>query len=619
MGVKMCGIFGIFSPERPVEETLLRRAADCISYRGPDADGIYLSGDKTVGLAHKRLSILDLSDAARQPMCDDEKSFWIVFNGEIYNFREIRETLSSAGYTFKTSSDTEVLLYAYKKWGRKCLHRLNGMFSFGIFDSMSKKIFLARDRVGKKPLFYSSCGGHFVFSSELKQILRTGFLPAEIDEEALNYYFALGYIPDGLSLVKNVHKLEAGFFLDFDIGSGSISTGRYWDTPDFEHRKNEATMLEELDALLKDSVKSRLVSDVPLGVFLSGGIDSSLVVAYMRRIHNGEIKTFSIGFEGSKKSELKYSAIVARHLETTHQEIVVRPDFIADLEYVSGLMDEPIYDNSLLPTYYLSKHTRQQVTVALSGDGGDEIFGGYVHYASALAAVRLARCVVPPFSKFARYLSGLMPDGAFGKNTLYGLSGSDADCFVYPTLIFKKDERTRLFRRDLLHGISWDAPSRYREEMMKRNYDFVNRMCYADMKTELVNDILVKADRASMFNSLEVRCPLLDYRIADYSFRHIPGNLKIKRGTKKYLLKKLARKYLPAALDLERKQGFDIPGDLLSRTHVTDRLLGFPENEFVSPRFIAELVGKQRAGKGYNWHKLFAAYFFMRWLETWRG
>jgi asparagine synthase (glutamine-hydrolysing) len=615
----MCGIFGIHRKGQVIDISLLRTAVGLVSYRGPDAEGYYLNKESSVGLAHKRLSILDLSDVARQPMCDDEQSLWVVFNGEIYNFREIKETLSSDGYIFKTSSDTEVLLYAYKKWGRECLDRLNGMFSFGIFDSKSKKIFLARDRLGKKPLFYSSYGGDFIFASELKQILRTGLLPTEIDQEALNYYFALGYVTDGLCLVKHINKLPAGSFLDFGIGNGGIEIRRYWDTPDFEHARGEAEALDHLDGLLKDAVKSRLVSDVPLGAFLSGGVDSSLVVAYMRKVHSGEIKTFSIGFEGSRKSELKYSAIVARHLETTHREIVLRPDFIADLEHLSGLLDEPIYDNSLLPTYYLSKHTRQQVTVALSGDGGDEIFGGYIHYASALMAQRLARYVLPPFSKMAGFLSGLMPDGMFGKNTLYGMSGGDNACFVYPALVFKNDERTRLFRRDFLHGISVNAPARYREEMMERNYDFINRMCYTDMKTELVDDILVKVDRASMFNSLEVRCPLLDYRIADYSFRYIPGDLKIKGRTKKYLLKKLARKYLPGELELERKQGFDIPGDLLVRTHVTDRLLGFPENEFISPGFIAGLVRKQDTGKGYYWHKLFALYFFLRWLETWKS
>jgi asparagine synthase (glutamine-hydrolysing) len=615
----MCGIFGIHSPEGHLDENLLRKVADSVSYRGPDAEGTYVSDDGTVGLAHKRLAILDLSDAARQPLCDGEKNSWIVFNGEIYNFHELREALSSEEYVFRTHSDTEVLLSAYKKWGKECLGRLNGMFAFGIFDSKAKRIFLARDRMGKKPLFYTSYGGHFIFASELKQILRSGLLPVEIDPDALNAYFALGYVPGGACLIRHVRKLPAGFFLDFDMCSRRITERQYWDAPGFDHGRNEAEVLEDLDALLCDSVKRRLVSDVPLGAFLSGGIDSSLVVAYMRKVHNGEIRTFSIGFEGSEKSELKYSGIVARHLETTHQEILVKPDFITDLEHISGLMDEPIYDNSLLPTYYLSKHTRQRVTVALSGDGGDELFGGYIHYASALTARRFGRCAVPPIGKVAGYLSGLMPDGMFGKNTLYGMSGGDDACFVYPTLVFKNDERVLLFRHDLLDNVSLNSPVLYREEKMRKDYDFVNRMCYADMKTELVDDILVKVDRASMFSSLEVRCPILDYRIADYTFRYIPGDMKIKRRSKKHLLKKLARKYLPGELDLERKQGFDIPGDLLVRTHIIDRLLSFPKNEFLSDDFVHRLTEAQKSGRGYYWHKLFALYFFMRWLETWRG
>ncbi len=615
----MCGIFGVYSPTSALDKQFLADAVRGITYRGPDQEDYYLNEEKTLGLAHKRLSILDLSDAGRQPMCDAEKTLWIVFNGEIYNYLEIKEILVKDGYVFPSSSDTEVLLYSYKKWGVGCLERVNGMFAFCIYDSAREIFFLARDRIGKKPLFYTASQGNFVFASELKAILSTGLVSNDIDPEAVNFYFALGYIPGERCLVQGIRKLPAGFYLEYNLRNGAINVKQYWDAPEFEEARAEGRTLDDIEALLADSVKRRLISDVPLGAFLSGGIDSSLIVAFMRKVHNGVIKTFSVGFEGSNRSELKYSSIVSRYFETTHKEIIVRPNLVEDLEYVSGLMDEPIYDNSILPTYYLSKHTRQDVTVALSGDGGDEIFGGYIHYKSAVRSRGIATFVPSLLRTPAGMVALRMPDGMFGKNTLYGIARGDKTCFVYPPMIFKDHEGERLFNADFMRTIDVKAATRYREDLMDKNYDFINQMCYTDMKTELADDILVKVDRASMFNSLEVRCPLLDYRLAEYSFRHMPGEMKIKSGLKKYLLKKIARKYLPKELDIERKQGFDIPGDLLMKTHVTRRLIQFPKNEFISQSYVRELVKAQEAGKGYLWHKLFALYFFLRWLETWKS
>lgn len=615
----MCGILGIHDPRGLSEEAILEKAIGCISYRGPDAGGIFISEDKTIGLAHKRLSIIDLSEAGNQPMCDVEKKLWIVFNGEIYNFKKIKEILTKDGYSFVSTSDTEVLLYSFKKWGKACLKYVNGMFSFGIYDSQTKKIFLARDRTGEKPLFYSFHKGKFIFASELKAIQATGLVPSDIDMEAVNYYFALGYIPGDMCINRNVRKLPPGHFLEFDIQNRDYRIIKYWDAPVFDEARDEATATEEIEGLLIDAVRLRLISDVPLGVFLSGGVDSSLIAALMRKVHNGEIKTFSVGFEGSKRNELKYARIVAKHLETTHTEFVVKRDFRNDLEHISGLLDEPICDSSLLPTYYLSKFARQTVKVALSGDGGDELFGGYIYYKSAMVARNMAMLAVPPMNKLSGFISSLMPEGLFGKNTLYGIFHGGKSCFSYPTQIFKADEREKLFTKTLLDKIKIEAPVEYREKMMDKNYDFINQMCYADLKTFLADDILVKVDRASMFSSLEVRCPMLDYRLVEYAFGHIPGNLKIKNGKKKYLLKKLAKIYLPEDLDIERKQGFDIPSDLLKRTYLTDRLLSFPRNEFISGSYIEQLVNSQRSGQVHLWSKLFALYFFLRWLEIWEN
>ncbi len=601
-----------------IEIPFLQKVIDSVSYRGPDAEGFYINKDKTVGLAHRRLSILDLSQAGRQPMHDETKEISIVFNGEIYNYLELKETLLHEGYRFVSTSDTEVLLYSYKKWGTDCLQHINGMFAFGILDSRENKLFIGRDRLGKKPLFYTMYEGTFIFSSELKEILHTGIVPVDLDSAAVNHYFALGYIPGEMCIVKGVKKLRAACSLELFIPDGTLQLRSYWDIPAFEEAKSEEEALEEIECLLSDAVKKRLMSDVPIGAFLSGGLDSSLVVAFMRKVHNAEIKTFSVAFEGSVSNETPYSNLVSCHFGTAHNEILIQPNLADDLELVSGLLDEPVYDNSLLPSYYIAKYTRQYVTVALSGDGGDEVFGGYIHYASALLAERIATFAFPPINKLAGYLSQKMPEGRFGRNTLLGISHGGKSSFVYPTLVFKPLERARMLRINAFDDLVLNAPQQYREKLMNSRYDFINQMCYADIKSELVDDILVKVDRASMFNSLEVRCPLLDYRIVEFCFRYVPGNLKIRRGIKKYLLKKLAARYLPKKLDIHRKQGFDIPGDLLARSNLVERLLSFPENEFVSKSYMTEICKSQERGCHYLWHKLFALYFFLRWVETWK-
>lgn len=613
----MCGIFGILSPGGEVTQDLVGQALALIARRGPDDEGVYVSPSGRAGLGHRRLSILDLSPLGHQPMADPSGRYRIVFNGEIYNFQEIRRSLEAEGEVFRSSSDTEVLLAAYVRHGRKALDRLNGMFAFGIYDALEERLFLARDRAGKKPLFYAARNGAFVFASELKQILSAGITPREISLPALNQYMSLGYAAGELSLAEGVRKLPACDALEFDLRTGRLEAGPYWDLPPQGAPVSEAEALEYLEGALLDAVRMRLVSDVPLGAFLSGGVDSSLVVALMRRVHSGTIRTFSVGFEGIADDERRYAAIVARALQTDHTEIVVTPRVDDDLEHISSLLDEPIYDNSLLPTYYLSRETRRHVTVAISGDGGDELFGGYIHYHSAATARRFARLAFPPLKGIAGLASSAMPEGFFGKNTLAGIARGQDACFTYPTQIFKPEQRQRLFTRDVLRAMDLAAPTAYRESMMGKGGDFVTRMCRADFKTSLVDDILVKVDRASMMNSLEVRCPLLDYRIVEYAFGRVPGSLKLRGGIKKYILKRLAARHLPAELDIERKKGFDIPGALLRKTRIAERLMDFPAQPYVNRDYIQGLAEAQRSGRAYLWHKLFGLYFFLRWWETW--
>ncbi|WP_460178031.1 asparagine synthase (glutamine-hydrolyzing) [Thermodesulfovibrio hydrogeniphilus] len=591
---------------------------NCVKYRGPDAEGFFINKEQTVGLAHVRLSIIDLSTDANQPMSSLDGSVHIVFNGEIYNYQVLKKELEKKGYLFKTNSDTEVLINSYLEWDENFLEKINGMFAFGIYDSRKNRILIARDRIGKKPLFYSYYKENFLFASELKSIYYSDIIPVEIEPKAVNFYFSYGYIPGELSILKSIYKLKPAHFLIFDITSKSIKIKNYWEVPEFREKIKEERAIEELESLIEDSVKIRLISDVPLGSLLSGGIDSSLVTAFMTKITDHEVMSFNVDFQGSSKSEAGYAKIVSSHLKTQHHNIVVSVDYQKELEYVSGQIDEPIYDSSLLLTYILSKYVKDYVKVVLSGDGGDENFGGYIHYHSALIAKKLGQLSPPPLKYLAGMISQLLPEGFFGKNTLYGIAKGSDGWFLYPTQIFKEEERKKLFKRDFLEEINIKEPFNYRKRFMDRNYDFISQMCFTDLKTMLVDDILVKVDRASMMNSIEVRCPLLDYRIVEFSFSYLSGNLRIKNGIKKYLLKQIAKKYLPPDFPFERKQGFDIPKDLIPKNFILERILSFDENEFLEKSYILKLVKGQKKERRNLWTKIFAIYFFLRWMETWR-
>ncbi len=614
----MCGIFGLYSNNKNVTLDLLKKSINCVRYRGPDAEGFFINKEKTVGLAHVRLSIIDLSSDANQPMSSLDSSVHIVFNGEIYNYQDLKRELKRKGYHFRTNSDTEVLLNSYLEWDANCLEKLNGIFAFGIYDSRKNIILIARDRIGKKPLFYSCYKGNFLFASELKSIYYSGMIPTEIEPKAVNFYFSYGYIPGEISILKNTHKLMPAHFLVFDLNKHNIVIKNYWEIPEFIEEIKEEQAIEKLESLIEDSVKIRLISDVPLGSLLSGGVDSSLVTAFMAKITNSNLISFNVDFQGSTKSEAKYAKIVSNHLNTQHYNIIVSADYQKELEYVSGQIDEPIYDNSLLPTYILAKYVKEHVKVVLSGDGGDENFGGYIHYHSALLANKLGQLCPYPLKYLSGLISKFLPEGFFGKNTLYGIAKGAEGCFLYPTQIFKEQERKKLFKKDFLLELNIEEPLKYRKSFMNKNYDFVSQMCFTDLKTMLVDDILVKVDRASMMNSLEVRCPLLDYRIIEFSFSYLSGNLRIKNGIKKYLLKQIAKKYLPPNFPFERKQGFDIPKDLIPKNFILESVISFGENEFLEKSYILELVRKQKNEKSNLWTKIFAIYFFLRWMETWR-
>ena len=619
----MCGITGI-ADLRGLDEELLSRMRDMMFHRGPDASGLWISSDGTVGLAHRRLSILDLSEAGRQPLSDEGGRIWITYNGEIYNFQEIRKDLEKKGYVFRSHTDTEVIVNAYAEWDTDCLQKFNGMFAFGIYDERKKLIFLARDRVGKKPLYYASYNNRFVFASELKALLIDRSVPREIDLQAINHYLTFGYVGGERSIFRSVKKLPPAHAIVHNVGNGTDKIWKYWEPPPPNGlRISENEMLEELNAILEDAVRLRMISDVPLGAFLSGGIDSSLVVAMMSKVSSEPVKTFSIGFEETKYNELPYARIVANHFKTQHHEIMVKPDTFSVLPELIRQFDEPFADSSMIPTYYVSKATREYVTVALSGDGGDELFGGYTHYMGTLGNYYISRIIPLVLRRGIAHMADHLPETVKGKRQLLRLRHDPYDAFIdrCSHLYFNGRYRKQLLSNDIIAalGDGFMLPETVRRDYLIHNpYGFVNRLTYTDFMTYLPDDILVKVDRASMLVSLEVRAPLLDYRIAETSFTRIPGSFKIRGMTKKYLLKKLAEKVLPKELDIHRKWGFAVPvsewfrGELFSELKET---LMEDEDKLINRAFVTRLLTEHKAGIDHG-GRLFTLLIFTLWKRN---
>jgi asparagine synthase (glutamine-hydrolysing) len=616
----MCGIVGIID-KKGVDKDTLMEMCDSLIHRGPDDSGLWMNLNKTIGLAHRRLAILDLSDAGRQPMSDCEGTIWLTFNGEIYNFQTIKAELEKKGHTFKSNSDTEVVLKAYKEWGTDCIKEFNGMFAFGIFDQEKEIIFLARDRAGKKPLYYAISDTKFVFSSELKAILKDKAFSREIDLQALNSYLVFGYIGNDLCIFKAARKLPPAHAMIYSLKSGESSIWKYWEPSVLsEQAHSEGELLEELESLLQDSVRLRMISDVPLGAFLSGGVDSSLIVAMMSKVSNEPVKTFSIGFDESKYNELPYARIIARHFSTDHHELIVKPDAFEVLPILIKQFDEPFADSSLIPTYYVSKATREFVTVALSGDGGDELFGGYGSYLGTYWNYHITKILPFTLRKGLATLAGVFPDKFNGKRHLTRLRHDSYDAFIDRSTyrFFQEHDRRLLLNSHVIASLNdeFNEPENARRRYLTQTtLDFIGRLTYADFKTYLPDDILVKVDRTSMLVSLEVRAPLLDYRIAEFSFRNIPGNLKTNGLTTKYLLKKLARTILPRELEINRKKGFTVPvaewfrGPLFNELR---EILLFSKNHFFNKAYIERLLQEHKSGINHE-GRLFTLLIFLLW------
>jgi asparagine synthase (glutamine-hydrolysing) len=563
----MCGIAGFIDLEGHSKDAASRRIkamTDAIPYRGPDADGFYV--DEMVALGHRRLSIIDLA-SGHQPMAAAAGQIQIAFNGEIYNFQSLRHELEGLGHEFVTRSDTEVILQAYLAWGEGCLGRLNGMFAFALWDRRSRQLMLARDRVGEKPLYWVRQGSRVAFGSELKALRAGGGCPDAIDPEALDSYFTLGYIPSPRTIYAGVNKLRAAHCLV--IGSNGVRERRYWHLTFADPRPmslDDAT--DELGSLIDDAVKCRMVSEVPLGAFLSGGLDSSLVVESMSRQSDRPVITNSIGFDEREFNELDVARVTAGQLATDHHESVIRPDAASILPQIAFHFDEPLADSSAIPTWYVCQMARHQVTVALSGDGGDEAFAGYTFRYLPHAHESLLRARIPAAVRSAVLgpvasvwpASAKLPKPLRLKTILGNLATSDAEAF-YRDLAWLRDEtRSEVYAADFMKSLRGFSAREFVYPLYVGSDapDAVGRAQQTDIQLYMTDDVLAKVDRVSMAHSLEVRCPLLDPSILELGAR-LPASVRMGGGKGKLPLRSLAARRLPAEVINMPKKGFSIP------------------------------------------------------------
>lgn len=558
----MCGIVGTASRLPVADRDWLSKARDSMLHRGPDDAGEWWSSDGRVGLAHRRLSVIDLSAAGHQPMESTEHGLSMVFNGEIYNYLDLRRVLSELGCQFSSRTDTEAILAAYKTWGTECVSRLNGMFSIAIYDSQKKILFIARDRAGEKPLFYHFANGTLTFGSELKALLQNPELPARLNKYSLDCYLATGYVPRDKCILEGVTKLPPAHAMTFNLVSGEIISWPYWEIPessgtDTVSSIDDEDLVQELENLLVDSVQRQLVTDVPVGILLSGGLDSSIVTALASR-GGDKIRTFTVGFPNQgAMDETEHARLIATHFGTDHTELQAEPVTNSDIVKLARQFDEPLADSSLIPTYLVAQLVKQQCTVALGGDGGDELFGGYSHYSRIQIMQRRYRCMPKILrSLLARSASRLLPIGFRGRNFIQSLDADLERGLPSQSIYFDPISRASLIK----NGLDWlPASEADVEKRIPNQADVLQRAMRMDFENYLPENILVKVDRASMLNSLEVRSPMLDYRLIEFAYAKVPSESKATTTEKKILLKKLAARILPAEFDMQRKQGFSVP------------------------------------------------------------
>lgn len=619
----MCGICGRLNTDgRPVEEGLLKQMTAVLAHRGPDGEGIYING--AIGLGHRRLAIIDLSPAGRQPLPNEDKSIWVVLNGEIYNFAELRDDLEARGHVFASRTDTEVIVHLYEERGVECLPALRGMFAFALWDQARQRLLLARDRVGKKPLVYALQPGRLLFASEAKAIIQDPTFPREVDLEALHHYLTYQYVPSPWTMFRGIRKLPPAHYLLWE--GGRVTVRPYWTLRyDAKRDLSEAAAADRFRELLEEATRLRLVSDVPLGAFLSGGIDSSAVVAAMCRLTGRAVKTFSIGFAERAYDELAYARIVARRFGTDHHEYVVRPDAVEVMPRLVWHYSEPFADSSAIPSYYLARLARQHVTVALNGDGGDESFGGYPRYGQ-LALVERAVAALKPIPAPVRAALAAAARIAPGRPVrrmawlLRSVAETTAERYARWMVMFPDDLKDSLYTPEMRAALAGHPSIRLLAEGWGRGggTGLLDKTLAADVAMYLPDALLVKMDIATMAHGLEVRSPLLDHRLMEFAAA-LPPEYK-RRGTEtKVLMRKALADVLPREILTRPKMGFGVPlgewfradlrglaEELLLESRTTQR-------GYFDSRALRTLLDQHFAGRHNHGYRLWALLM----LELW--
>lgn len=627
----MCGIVGFVNSDgRGVDRDVLEAMNCAIIHRGPDDDGFYVH--ENVGLAMRRLSIIDLA-SGKQPIHNADKTKWIVFNGEIYNYQELRADLEKRGHRFYTKSDTEAVIHLYDEYGADCLQPLRGMFAFAIWDESDKSLFLARDRVGKKPLLYShQPNGDLIFGSEFQALLQHPSISREVDYEAIDSYLSYLCIPAPQTAFKRIRKLEPGHWLRWK--DGQIETKRYW-LPDFSKKIKitEEEAIEETTRILRESTRLRMISEVPLGAFLSGGVDSSTVVALMAQESDKPVKTFSIGFEEEDFSELKYAKRVAEHVGAQYHEFIVKPNALEVLPTLVEHYGEPYADSSAIPTYYVSKETRAHVTVALNGDGGDESFAGYERYAAMRIAETYHRLPRALRRAFIEEPVSLLPTSELkrsrfrdAKRFLQAANLPKTERYFRWMSTFNREAKSDIYTKDFAASVSARNPSVFLDEWFARanGSGTLDATLLTDQMTYLPNDLLVKVDIASMANSLEARSPFLDHKLIEFA-ASLPETLKMRRFETKSLLKKVAARLVPKEVIYRRKMGFGVPVGKWFRGEMKDFVRGVLLSEkslkrgLIKPEMMEKYVNEHTNGERDHafqiWTLLMLELWFQRFID----
>lgn len=610
----MCGIVGLTTATGGLDARLCAQMRDQLIHRGPDDAGLWLSPDRRVALGVRRLAILDLSEAGHQPMLSQDEGAALAFNGEIYNHADLRHELIAMGFPFRGFSDTEVLLNAYLAWGVECLDRLDGMFAFAIWDARAAQLFLARDRAGEKPLFYRMGADGLAFASELKALLADPAAPRTLDLEALDHYLAYSYVPRGRCMLRGYSKLPQGHALTYRIGEAGPRLWRYWSPPPSGEAGERDELVDRIEALMLDSVRRRLHADVPVGVLLSGGVDSSLITALAARA-SGRVSTFTLTFPDQRgHDESVHARLVAERFGCEHTEVEAEPASASLMPTLARQFDEPLGDSSLLAMFLLSRLVRRHVKVALGGDGGDELFGGYWHY-SFIHQQEAVRRLMPGWLRRAAHAGAeRLPLGLRGRNYLLGLSAEPGGNLAHINAYFDAGARRRLRMEDA----PYDGPE-LAKILAGGAGTALQRATRADFATYLCDGILTKVDRASMLASLEVRAPFLDRRLIELAFGEAPDRLRATAGDRKILLKALARRLLPPSFDLGRKHGFAVPLRAWLREGWRDyfsEVLSEAEPALFDRRMVQELLSPPRGAD--NAHRVFALVMFELWRREYR-